>query len=82
MSFRSRFSRKKKAVRSLGDTGDLAGELDAKRGNNINVVDSPGNFPPNRDAIKNLSAAARDARYVDRTSEDNLITDLKDYRAT
>jgi hypothetical protein len=78
MSFRSRFSRKKKAVRSLGDTGDL----DAKRGDNINVVDSPGNFPPNRDAIKNLSAAARDARYVDRTSEDNLITDLKDYRAT
>lgn len=50
MFFRLRFSRRKKHVRSLDDTGGLA--------------------------------APRAARYVDRSSEDDLITDLKDYRAT
>jgi len=82
MSIRSRFFRKKSDVRRLGDTGDLASELRAKRGDNISVVDSPGNLPPNRDGLKNLASAARDARYVDRTNEDKLLTDLKDYRAT
>ncbi len=62
------------------DLHDLAVWLRYKRGENITVVDSAGNIPPNRDAIKHLANAARDARWIDRTWEDRLIADLTTYR--
>lgn len=59
---------------------DLTVWLRYKRGDNITVVDSGGNIPPNRDAIKHMANAARDGRWIDRTMEDRLITDLTSYR--
>lgn len=59
---------------------ELAAKLDKMRGNNVTVVDSGGNIPPNRDGMKNLNNAARDARSVNRSNEDEALKDLTTYR--
>ncbi len=64
----------------LADLDELTVWLRYKRGENITVVDSAGNIPPNRDAIKHMANAARDGRWIDRTMEDRLISDLTTYR--
>ncbi len=51
------------------------------RGDNITVVESVGAIAPNRDGIENLTKAARDARFVDRSNEDEAISDLRSYRS-
>ncbi|MCP5029785.1 MAG: hypothetical protein GY929_26235 [Actinomycetia bacterium] len=72
--------RRPPAPAERADLDDLAVWLRYKRGENITVVDSAGNTPPNRDAIKHMANAARDGRWIDRTMEDRLITDLTTYR--
>ena len=62
------------------DLDELSRKLAAMRGDNITVVDSAGNIPPNRDGVKNLANAARDGRYIDRSNEDDVISDLTTYR--
>jgi hypothetical protein len=62
------------------DLSELSEKLGEMRGDNITVVDSGSNLPPNRDAIENLTAAARDARYIDRSNEDEAISNLRTYR--
>ena len=52
------------------DLSGLAEKLSERRGENVTLVDSGDNLPPNREGIENLAAAARDARYVDRSNED------------
>ncbi|MCP3854368.1 MAG: hypothetical protein GY713_03510 [Actinomycetia bacterium] len=68
------------AAEPLPDLHELTVWLAYKRGENITVVDSAGNIPPNRDAIKHMANAARDGRFIDRTMEDRLISDLTTYR--
>lgn len=62
------------------DLSGLAEKLNKRRGENVTVVDSGDNLPPNREGIENLAAAARDARYVDRSNEDKAISNLRSYR--
>ncbi|MCP5025928.1 MAG: hypothetical protein GY929_06545 [Actinomycetia bacterium] len=78
-SFRGRFGGSKVEAPPT-DLSSLADKLKEKRGDNITVVDSAGSIPPNRDAIENLTNAARDARIVDRSNEDDSISDLGTYR--
>lgn len=71
---------KKRDVPVRSDLSGLSEKLGDMRGNNVTVVDSGSNLPPNRDGIENLTAAARDARYIDRTNEDKAISNLRSYR--
>lgn len=59
---------------------ELADQLRDGRGDNVRVSGSPGTAPPNRDGVKNLANAARDGRFIDRTNEDRVISDLREYR--
>lgn len=55
----------------------LSDRLKKLRGDNITVVAESGKLPPNRDGIKNLSNAARDGRYIDRSNEDEVVSNLR-----
>lgn len=65
---------------SRGEMSELAEKLDEMRGDNVSVTEGAGNFAPNRDGIENLSNAARDGRIINRTNEDETISDLSSYR--
>ena len=61
---------------------ELADRLQEMRGENTTIVDSPGNFGPSRNAIENLTNAARDGRIINRSNEDDAVSDLETYRST
>lgn len=60
----------------------LAEKMSAMRGENVSISEGQGNFAPNRDGIKNLSDAAKDARIINKSNEDRAISDITDYRST
>ena len=61
--------------------GDLSERLRQMRGENVTAM-GPGQAPPRSpDAVEQMSKAAADARYVDRTNEDDVLRGVKQYRA-
>ena len=61
--------------------GDLSERLRQMRGDTTTAKGPPGTKPRAADAVEQLSKAARDGRFVDRTNEDNVLRDVKQYRA-
>lgn len=60
---------------------DLSERLRMMRGN-ITTPMGPGVPPPrSADAVQQMSKAARDARFVDRTNEDDVLREVKRYRS-
>jgi len=60
----------------------LAEKMADKRGDNISISEGQGNFAPNRDGMKNLTDAAKDARIVNMSVEDKSLSEMKDYKST
>ena len=60
---------------------DLSERLRLMRGN-VTTPMPPAAAPPrSADAVQRLSRAARDARYVDRTNEDDVLREVTTYRS-
>ncbi|MCB0966488.1 MAG: hypothetical protein KDB37_06595 [Ilumatobacter sp.] len=61
--------------------GDLSERLRQMRGENVTAM-GPGQAPPRSpDAVEQMSKAAADARGADQLSEDDVLRDVKQYRA-
>lgn len=61
--------------------GDLSERLRAMRGNITTPMGPSRAAPRATDSVEQLSKAARDARYVDRTNEDDVLRDVEQYRS-
>lgn len=63
------------------DVGELSERLRMMRGN-ITTPMEPGRAAPRAaDSVQQMSKAARDARFVDRSNEDDVLREVKKYRS-
>lgn len=63
------------------EVGDLSERLRMMRGNITTPMESSAAPPRSADSVKQLSKAARDARFVDRSNEDEVLRNVKKYRS-
>lgn len=61
--------------------GDLSERLAQMRGEKTTAMGPPSAAPRGADSVEQLSKAARDGRYVDRTNEDDVLRGVKKYRS-
>lgn len=61
--------------------GDLSERLRRMRGDKTTAMGPPGAAPRSADSVEQLSKAARDGRYVDRTNEDDVLRGVRKYRS-
>lgn len=62
-------------------TAVLTERLKQMRGNTTTAMGPSAAAPRSADAVEQLSKAARDGRYVDRTNEDDVLRGVKKYRS-
>jgi hypothetical protein len=60
---------------------DLSERLRMMRGNITTPMESSAAPPRSPDSVQQLSKAARDARFVDRSNEDEVLRNVKKYRS-
>lgn len=60
---------------------DLSERLRMMRGNITTPMESSAAPPRSADSVQQLSKAARDARFVDRSNEDDVLRNVKKYRS-
>ena len=63
------------------EIGDLSERLRMMRGNITTPMGPDVPAPRSADSVKQLSKAARDARFVDRSNEDDVLREVKKYRS-
>ncbi|MAT06130.1 MAG: hypothetical protein CL424_13910 [Acidimicrobiaceae bacterium] len=61
--------------------GDLSERLRQMRGTKTTAMGPGTAGPRSADSVEQLSKAARDGRYVDRTNEDDVLRGVKKYRS-
>lgn len=61
--------------------GDLSERLRRMRGDNVTAMGPPDAAPRSADSVEQMSKAAADARFVDRTNEDDVLRGVKKYRS-
>jgi hypothetical protein len=63
------------------EIGDLSERLRMMRGNITTPMGPGAAAPRSADSVQQLSKAARDARFVDRSNEDDVLREVKKYRS-